>query len=210
MRLLRPSSRLQRGTDFPPTEAPPAPSLLALNARRLRENARVLGFLGAASTLGATAGLLGLRTAASSRTRAFSQAAVGVHLFVLGSALAGGWAVRTQPLPRLGLRSTLRRSRLLQRVLGVGLGLDVAAATVGALLLRRRGHSAWREGAGASLLLHGAALLLFDSGVFSLNARYHRQVRRLGRTASGKVLRMPPAWQVARPGREDHRGAFRE
>lgn len=202
MRLFSPAPRLPRWAASSPTEAPPAPTLLALNTQRRRENGRALGFLSAASTLGATAGLLGARATSSVRTRAFSRAAVGVHLFVLGTALAGRRAARAQPLPRLGLRTTLRRSRVLQRVLGVGLGLDVATAAVGTLLLGRRGRSAWREGAGASLLLHGAALLLFDAWVFRRNARYHRQVTKFGRTASGKVLRMPPAWQVSRPGGE--------
>lgn len=195
MRLSPPSplSYLPRQTS--PVEAPPSPTLLALNARRLHENARVLGFLGTASALGATAGVLGVRGPSRARTRAFFQAATGVNLFVLGTAMAGLRAVRTQDPARLGLRTTLRRSGLVQRVLGVGLGLDVAAAALGAMLLLRgrAGRTAWREGAGVSLLLHGAALLLFDAGIFRLNARYHRRVATFSRTSSGRVLRLAHA-----------------
>lgn len=124
------------------------------------------------------------------RTRAFFQAATGTHLFVLGTVMAGLRAVRAQRLPQLGLRTTLRRSGLLQRLLGVGLGIDVASMVLGALLLRPRQHArtAWREGAGSSFLLHGLALLIFDAGVFWRNAHYHRQVLAMGRTSSGKVL----------------------
>jgi hypothetical protein len=190
MRLSAPflSSRLPEAS--PSARVPPPPALLALNRRRLRENARVLALLGTASTLGAAAGVLGVRAPVRRRGHAFFQAATGVHLFVLGTALAGARAIRAQRLPGLGWRVTLRRSRLLQRLLGVGLGLDVASAALGALLLGRRGRSGWREGAGASLLLHGGALLLFDAAVFRRNAQYHHQVEAFGRTSSGQVLRV--------------------
>ncbi|MDY7224954.1 DUF6992 family protein [Hyalangium rubrum] len=172
-----------------PRGPPPSPDLRRLNSQRLSEDARVLKLLGAVCTLGATVGGLGATAAARMRTRAFFQAAASVHVFVLGTALLGGRAVKAQELPRLGLRTTLRRSSLLQRLLWVGLGLDVATAALGAmLLLQRRGHTAWREGAGASLLLHGGALLIFDAGLFWRNAQHHRRVAELGRTSSGQVV----------------------
>jgi hypothetical protein len=174
----------------PAHEPPPAPDLALLNAQRLREDARVLILLGGTSLLGTALGTLGALAPSRARTRAFFQAATGVHLFVLGTALAGLRAVKAQRLPELGLRTTLRRSGVLQRLLGVGLGLDVASATIGTVLLRRRqqGRTAWREGAGASFLLHGLALLVFDAGVFRRNAHYHREVARMGRTSTGKQL----------------------
>jgi hypothetical protein len=190
MRLSRPSPLLNLPEPTSPVEAPPSPRLLSLNARRLRENARVLGLLGTASALGATAGVLGARAPLGVRTRAFFQAATGVNLFCLGTALAGGGAIRAQRLPWLGLRTTLRRSDLVQRALGVGLALDVGSAVLGALLLRRKGRTAWREGAGLSFLLHGAALLLFDAGVFRRNTQYHHKVAKLSRTSSGQLLRV--------------------
>lgn len=190
MRLSHPSPLSYLPEPTSRVEAPPSPTLLSLNARRLRENARVLGFLGTASALGATAGVLGARVPSRVRTRAFFQAATGVNLFCLGTALAGGRALRAQRLARLGLRSTLRRSGVVQRVLAVGLALDVGSAVLGALLLRRQGRTAWREGAGLSFLVHGAALLLFDAGVFRRNAQYHRKVAKLSRTSSGQVLRL--------------------
>lgn len=193
MRLSHPSPLSYLPEPTSAVEAPPPPSLLTLNTRRLRENARVLGFLGTVSALGATAGVVGARAPVGVRTRAFFQAATGVNLFCLGTALAGGRAIRAQQPERLGLRTTLRRSGLVQRVLGVGLGLDVASAALGAVLLRRRGRTAWREGAGLSFLLHGAALLLFDAGIFRRNALYHRKVAKLSRTSSGKVLRLARA-----------------
>ncbi len=189
MHLSAPSLSWRLPAAPPLAWVPPPPALRALNAGRLRENARVLALLGAASTLGATAGLLGGRASAPARWRGFFQAATGVHLFVLGTALAGGRALRAQRLQRLGWRTTLRRSTLLQRLLGVGLALDVGAAVLGALLPRGRGRPGWRAGAGASLLLHGGALLLFDAGVFRRNAHYHHRVREFGRTSSGQVLR---------------------
>lgn len=189
MHLSRSSSSSGFSTPSWLAEPPPSPALMELNAQRLRENARVLALLGTASALGARAAVRGARSPASVRQRAFCQATAGVELFVLGTALVGGAAIRAQRLTWLGRRATLRRSSWVQRLLGVGLGLDVAAAVLGAVLLGSRRASAWREGAGLSLLLHGAALLLVDAGVFRRNARYHRRVEALGRTSSGKVLR---------------------
>lgn len=190
MRLYRPVPAPLLPAPSSPNEPPPAPDLLLLNARRLREDARALSILGAACTLGTAVGLLGAWVPARGRARAFFQAATGVHLFVLGTVAMGLRAVRAQRLPQLGLRTTLRRSGLLQRLLAVGLGLDVASMALGAWLLRSRhpARTAWREGAGSSFLLHGLALLVFDAGVFRRNAHYHRLVTGMGRTSSGKVL----------------------
>jgi hypothetical protein len=190
MRLSRSSEPSHLPASSSAAEPPPAPDLLTLNARRLREDARVLAILGATCTLGTAIGVAGALAPRRERTRAFFQAATGVHLFALGTVLVGRQAVRAQNLPQLGLRTTLRRSGVLQRLLGVGLGLNVAAAALGAVLLRlqSRGHTAWHEGAGTSLLLHGLGLLIFDAGVFRRNALYHRRVAGMGRTSSGKVL----------------------
>jgi hypothetical protein len=190
MRLSRPSLAPRLPEPSSPHEPPPAPDLALLNAQRLREDAQVLVLLGGTSLLGTVLGTWGALAPSRMRTRAFFQAATGVHLFVLGTALVGLRAVKQQRLPELGLRTTLRRSGVLQRLLGVGLGLDVASAAIGAMLLRRReqGRTAWREGAGASFLLHGLALLVFDAGVFRRNAHYHREVARMGRTSTGKHL----------------------
>lgn len=190
MRLHRPVPSPLLPAPSSPTEPPPAPDLLSLNARRLREDTGALLLLGTTCALGTAAGLLGAWAPARLRTRAFFQAATGIHLFVLGTALVGLRAARRQHLPQLGLRTTLRRSGLLQRLLVAGLGLDVASVAIGALLLRprQRARTAWREGAGSSFLLHGLALLVFDAGVFWRNALYHRRVVGMSRTSSGRVL----------------------
>jgi hypothetical protein len=190
MRLHRRSMDVRLPEPSSPREPPPAPDLTLLNAQRLQEDRQVLLLLGGTCLLGSLLGTLGARAPSRVRTRAFFQAATSVHLFVLGTALVGLRAVKAQRLPELGLRTTLRRSTVLQRLLGVGLGLDVASTLLGAGLLRRReqGRTAWREGAGASFLLHGLALLVFDAGVFRRNAHYHREAMRRGRTSTGKHL----------------------
>lgn len=189
MRLYRPSVAPLLPPPSSALEPPPAPDLVALNARRVREDTRVLGILGSACLLGTVVGLLGARAPARVRTRAFFQAAISVHLFCLGTVVVGLQAAKKQPPPQLGLRTTLRRSSVLQRLLGVGLGLDVGSIALGALLLRRQsGRTAWREGAGTSFLLHGLSLLIFDAGVFRRNAHYHRQVVGMSRTSTGKQL----------------------
>jgi len=189
MRLSLPSFRPLPRTVFIRREPPPFPGLCRLNAQRLSEDARVLTVLGSACTLGAVVGATGARRARRLRTRAFFQAATGVHLFVLGTVVVGAGAVWRQKPPRLGLRTTLRRGRVLQRLLGVGLGLDGVCMALGsALLLRRGGPAAWRKGAGTSLLLHGLALLVFDSGVFRRNALHQQRVEALGRTSSGHAV----------------------
>jgi len=178
-------------TVFIRREPPPSPELRRLNAQRLSEDARVLAVLGTACTLGAVVGAAGARLAGRVRTRAFFQAATSVHLFVLGTVLVGAGAVRRQKVPHMGLRTTLRRGRVLQRLLGVGLGLDGVSIALGsALLLGRRGQAAWREGAGTSLLLHGLGLLVFDAGVFRRNALHQRRVEAMGRTSSGHTLNL--------------------
>jgi hypothetical protein len=210
MRLFRPSLAPRLPEPSSSHEPPPAPDLATLNAQRITEDRRVLLLLGGASLLGALVGTWGAWAPSRVRTRAFFQAATGTHLFVLGTVLVGLRAVKAQRLPELGLRTTLRRSSVLQRLLGVGLGLDVVSAALGAGLLQRRqqGRTAWREGAGASFLLHGLALLVFDAGVFVRNAHYHREVARMGRTSTGKHLIVRGASsQEARPSTDSGLGA---
>jgi len=185
MRLSFPSFRPLPRTVFIRYEPLPSPQLRRFNAQRLSEDARVLTVLGSACLLGAVVGAAGASRTRCIRTRAFFQAATSVHLFVLGTVLVGAGAVRRQKLPRLGLRTTLRRGRVLQRLLGVGLGLDGVSMALGsALLLGRRGAAAWREGAGTSFLLHGLALLVFDAGVFRRNALHQERVEALSRASS--------------------------
>jgi hypothetical protein len=188
MRLSFPVFRRLSRTPSVSPEPPPSPDLRRLNRQRLSEDARVLTVLGSACTLGAVVGGLGARACGRVRTRAFFQAALGTHLFVLGTVLVGARAVRAQALPRLGLRTSLRRGRVLQRLLGVGLGLDGASMALGAALLLRRRGAAWHEGAGASFLLHGIALLVFDAGVFRRNALHQQRVEALSRTSSGQAV----------------------
>ncbi|HEX8704684.1 MAG TPA: hypothetical protein VF815_37980 [Myxococcaceae bacterium] len=185
MRLSPPSSDLLTPTAPSLGELPPSPELSRLNAQRLSENARVLTVLGSACALGAVVGGIGARAAGRVRLRAFFQAATSVHLFVLGTVMAGAGAVKAQKLPRLGPSTTVRRGRVLQRMLGVGLGLDVVSMAIGtALLWGKRGPAAWREGAGTSFLLHGLALLVFDTGVFRRNALHQQQVESLDTRSS--------------------------
>jgi hypothetical protein len=74
----------------------------------------------------------------------------------------------------LTLEESLRRGGRLERGLLVGVTLDVLAASFGAFLWERgqRIDSGQLIGWGRSLLFQGTALLLFDSTLLLLNARY--------------------------------------
>ncbi|NMO19914.1 hypothetical protein HPC49_27785 [Pyxidicoccus fallax] len=163
----------------PPTglSAPPSPELQAINAERLREDLSAVNGLAATSVLSIATGAVGALRAKGARSRAFHVTTVGVHLFVLGTAVVGRAAIELQDPATLGTEDSVQRGARLLRLLGAGIASDVGAMLAGALALkaskRRDGTLA---GAGTSLLLHGAMLLLVDTALFLRNAFHQRQV----------------------------------
>ena len=163
----------------PPTglSAPPSPELQSINAERLSEDRLAVNGLAATSVLSLAAGARGALRAKGARSRAFHVTSAGVHLFVLGTAVVGRAAIEVQDPARLGTEDSVRRGARLLRLLGAGIASDVGAMLAGALALRAsRKRSETLAGAGTSLLLHGALLLLFDAVLFARNAHQQRRV----------------------------------
>lgn len=163
----------------PPTglSAPPSPELQAINAERLGEDRLAVNGLAATSVLSIAMGALGALRTESARSRAFHVTSVGVHLFVLGTAVVGRAAIEVQDPARLGTEDSIQRGARLLRLLGAGIASDVGAMLAGAFALRAsRKRSETLAGAGTSLLLHGAMLLLVDTALFLRNAHHQRRV----------------------------------
>ncbi len=163
----------------PPTErsAPPSPELQVINAERLSEDRQGVDGLATTSLLSVAMGALGALRAKGARSRAFHVTSVGVHLFVLGTAVVGRAAIEVQDPARLGTEDSVQRGARLLRLLGAGIASDVGAMLAGAFALgASRKRSETLAGAGTSLLLHGAMLLLFDTALFLRNAHHQRRV----------------------------------
>lgn len=133
--------------------------------------------LTATSLLSVAAGALGALRTKRARARAFHLTSAGVHLFVLGTAVAGRAAIEFQDAATLGTQDSVQRGARLLRLLGAGIASDVAAMLGGVIALRAsRRRSETLAGAGASLLLHGTMLLLIDTAIFLRNAHHQRRV----------------------------------
>lgn len=171
----------------PPTGkgGPPSPELQSLNAERLEEDRRAVEGLATTSLLSMAMGVLGAFRAKGERSRAFHVTSTAVHLFVLGTAVAGRVAIEAQDPKRLGTEDSVQRGSRLLRLLKAGMASDVGAMTAGTLSLlgaRWRRHDGL-SGAGTALLLHGAMLLLFDTGLYLRNAYHQRRVlEKVGRS----------------------------
>jgi hypothetical protein len=157
----------------------PSPELQSINAERLWEDRCAVNGLAATSALSIVTGALGALQATGARARAFHVTSVGVHLFVLGTAVVGRVAIEAQDPATLGTEDSVQRGARLLRLLGLGIASDVGAMLAGSFALRAsRRRSESLAGAGTSLLLHGAMLLLFDTALFLRNAFHQRRVLR--------------------------------
>jgi hypothetical protein len=163
----------------PPTGGtePPSAELQAINAERLREDRQAVDGLTATSLLSVAVGAVSALRAKRARSRAFHLTSAGVHLVVLGTAVLGRAAIDVQDPATLGTEDSVQRGARLLRLLGAGIASDVGAMLAGALALKAsRGRSETLAGAGTSLLLHGAMLLLVDTALFLRNAHHQRRV----------------------------------
>jgi hypothetical protein len=148
--------------------------LRQLNAERIAMNRAAVWALTGWTVLNISVGSIGYFTASDPEWRGFHQMNALFNVPVLGVALVSFAVLGAQDPERLNLRESLRRSGLLARGLLVGITLDVASGLLG-LYLRERGLRVGSEhlvGWGASLLLQGGFLLLFDTALFALNTRY--------------------------------------
>lgn len=133
--------------------------------------------LTATSLLSVAVGACGALRARRARARAFHLTSVGMHLFVLGTAVVGRTALEVQDPATLGTRDSVQRGARMLRLLGAGIASEVGAVLTGALALRAaRRSSETLAGAGTSLVLHGAMLLCIDTALFLRNAYHQRRV----------------------------------
>ena len=148
--------------------------LTGFNTRRLDANrlaASVLVGWGALHAAGAGTASFFVE---DPQLRAFLQADAAVGAVALGSAIAGLVVAAGIDPAALDYGESLGRGLTLERLLLVGIGLDLAGATAGGLLwaLGDEQGSARRAGYGQGLLLQGVALLLFDAALLLVNLEY--------------------------------------
>jgi hypothetical protein len=175
--VLLTASRSDAGvslTDVPAGSAERDHHLMALNSSRISMNWTALTVLAGWTLANMAVGTTGYFIADDSVWRAFHQMNALFNVPILGTAVVGALVLAAQDPERLTLEESLRRGVLLGRGLLVGVTLDVLVGTFGAFLWERgrRIDSGQLTGWGRSLVLQGAALLLFDSTLFLLNARY--------------------------------------
>jgi hypothetical protein len=170
--------------------------LMELNARRISMNWTALTVLAGWTLANMAVGTTGYFIADDRAWRSFHQMNALFNVPILGTAVVGALILAAQDPERLTLKESLRRGVLLERGLLVGVTLDVLAGTFGAFLWERgrRIDSAQLTGWGRSLVLQGAVLLLFDSTLFLLNARYDARLLMMlspdPRDGAGVALRM--------------------
>jgi len=135
-------------------------------------------------------GTIGWLATAEERQRAFLLGNALISVPVLGTAVVGAVAVDRIDPARLDYRESLRKGLLLERLLGLGIALDVAAAGAGWALWEHglRVDSRRLVGFGQALVVQGAALLLFDLGVLAANRSYDRRLLELLPTTNGVAV----------------------
>ena len=169
---------------------------MELNASRISMNWTALTVLAGWTLVNMAVGTTGYFIADDRAWRSFHQMNALFNVPILGTAVVGALVLAAQDPERLTLKESLRRGVLLERGLLVGITLDVLAGTFGAFLWERgrRIDSARLTGWGRSLVLQGAVLLLFDSTLFLLNARYDARLLMMlapdQRDGAGVGLRM--------------------
>jgi len=148
--------------------------LVELNSRRIAMNWTALTVLAGWTLANLAVGTTGYFLADDRAWRSFHQMNALFNVPILGTAVVGALLLAAQDPERLTLEESLRRGGRLERGLLVGVTLDVLAAAFGAFLWERgqRIDSGQLIGWGRSLLFQGTALLLFDSTLLLLNARY--------------------------------------
>ncbi|HZI08991.1 MAG TPA: hypothetical protein VE153_01305 [Myxococcus sp.] len=185
-----------RLTEVPGGSAERDRLLVALNTERIAMNWLALKVLGAWTLANITVGTVGYFVADERTWRAFHQMNALINVPILGTAVVGALILAAQDPERLTLAESLRRGVMLERGLFVGVTLDVLAATFGAFLWERgrRIDSGQLTGWGRSLVFQGALLLLYDSGLLLLNARYDTRLMMLlspdARDGAGLAVRM--------------------
>jgi uncharacterized membrane protein YeaQ/YmgE (transglycosylase-associated protein family) len=170
--------------------------LVELNTRRIEMNWLAVKVLGAWTLANIAVGTVGYFVTDDRTWRAFHQMNALINVPILSTAVVGALILAAQDPGRLTLAESLRRGVMLERGLFVGVTLDVLAAGLGAFLWERgrRIDSGQLTGWGRSLVLQGALLLLFDSGLLLLNARYDTRLMMLlspdARDGTGLAVRM--------------------
>jgi len=182
-----------RLTDVPGGTLERDRQLMALNTERIAMNWVALKVLAGWTLANMAVGSVGYFVADDRAWRSFHQMNALFNVPILGTAVVGALVLAMQDPERLTLKESLRRGVMLERGLLVGVTLDVLAATFGAFLWERgrRIDSGQLTGWG---LFQGAALLLFDSSLLLLNARYDARLMMMlspdSRDGAGVALRM--------------------
>jgi hypothetical protein len=185
-----------RLTDVPAGSLERDRRLVELNTRRIAMNWVALKVLAGWTLANMAVGTVGYFIADDRAWRSFHQMNALFNVPILGTVVVGALVLAAQDPERLTLKESLRRGVMLERGLLVGITLDVLTATFGAFLWERgrRIDSGQLTGWGRSLLLQGAVLLLYDSSLLLLNARYDARLLMMlspdSREGAGVALRM--------------------
>lgn len=163
-----------RLTDVPPASATRDLHLMELNRSRIKMNMTALAVLAGWTVANIAVSTVGYFATDADLWRAFHLSNVVFNVPVLGTAVVGAILLAKQDPERLTLEESLYRGVMLERVLLVGVALDVMVSGFGVFLLERgrRIDSDHLRGWGTADVFQGVTLLLYDSALFLLNARY--------------------------------------
>ncbi|WP_462265086.1 DUF6992 family protein [Mucilaginibacter sp.] len=148
-------------------------SLILLNHSRNEIKQTGMAVLGSWAVANIATGTVGYYNSGGAAQR-FHQMNIIWNMINLGAATAGYFGSKADNGRQLTPEESLKAQQKIEKVFVINAGLDVAYIGTG-LYLRNRGHvknSDRLRGYGASVLLQGAFLLLFDGTMYGAE-RYH-------------------------------------
>ncbi|QSQ26075.1 hypothetical protein JY651_14605 [Pyxidicoccus parkwayensis] len=167
-----------RLTDVPAGSVERDHHLIELTQSRFAMNRKALKLLAGWSLANIAVSGVGYFTSDGDPWRTFHLSNVIFNVPVLGTVVLGAIVMAKQDPERLTLEETLSRAIMLERVLLAGIVVDVAVIGFGAFLWER-GRLIGSDsliGWGRADVFQGSVLLLFDSALFLMNARYDSKV----------------------------------
>lgn len=173
--------------------------LESANSKRLHINSSAMWVLGSWAVGNIASGAI-LRNNTSGSRRYFHEMNMIWNVVNLGLAGAGLYGSYTTDPSTLGLWETLQEQQKIEKILLFNAALDLGYMATGAYLIERAKNTTKKperlKGYGQALILQGAFLLLFDSGVYTIQ---HTQTQPLLKELIGGIAVSPNSIGITIP-----------